>query len=108
MTNRLTSLNSLCNAMWRQAVGEPYAGNPHVRFDEGELTVGASGPGGQLPTLLVIFPREDLRPGPNNYVHAPGKEDRIEMTRPGWISSSPLATVWRGKAAGAHGSRSSS
>jgi hypothetical protein len=42
----------LANAVWREAVGEPYAGNPHVRFDEGEQSDGASGPGGLLPTLL--------------------------------------------------------
>jgi hypothetical protein len=23
------------DALWRETVGEPYAGNPHVRFDEG-------------------------------------------------------------------------
>ena len=31
----LHRLQLLVHACWREAVGEPYAGNPHVRFDEG-------------------------------------------------------------------------
>jgi len=34
----------LANAGRREAVGEPYAGNPHVRFDEGEQSDGAFRP----------------------------------------------------------------
>ena len=56
---RYRLLNSLCIALWQEAVGEPYAGNPHVRFDEGEQYVAASGRGGLLPTLLHQFEGAD-------------------------------------------------
>ena len=45
------------HAVRRETVGEPYAGNPHVRFDEGEQAVHA---GCLLSTLLrILFSQSD-------------------------------------------------
>jgi len=32
-------LDSDCESFWKKMIGKPYAGKPHVRFDEGELEI---------------------------------------------------------------------
>ncbi len=44
----MTSYADPCVCPLVKSTGKPDAGNPHVRFDEGE--------GYALPTLLAIFP----------------------------------------------------
>ena len=52
----MDSSTPCATALWQEAVGEPYAGNPHVRFDEGEQSDGVVDTNGLLPTLLVNLP----------------------------------------------------
>jgi hypothetical protein len=35
-TCKSNAVNSSCTAEQQETVGKPYAGNPHVRFEEGE------------------------------------------------------------------------
>jgi len=47
------AFNSSCTAVQQETVGKPYAGNPHVRFEEGEqLTL--------LPTQLPSVDKKVL------------------------------------------------
>ena len=39
-------------SLWEKMIGEPYAGKPPVRFDEGGLEIEPFGPLRQLSTLL--------------------------------------------------------